>query len=203
MRVNEEERETRFDALFREHYADIVAYSSWRAQSAADAQDVVAEVFLTAWRRLDEMPIGEAARPWLYVVARRVMAHQVRASRRRARLHQRLGSFPVAPVSDSTAEYETSALVGEALRRLKPADQEVLLLAEWEELTPTEIAQVLRRPVVTVRGRLHRARKRFRAAFEALQTAESDAEGQAGELPAAQVRPVASAGVVVSPCSSR
>ena len=71
MKVDEDERNARFDALFREYSADIVAYSSWRAQSAADAQDVVAEVFLAAWRRLDEMPAGEEARPWLYVVARR------------------------------------------------------------------------------------------------------------------------------------
>jgi hypothetical protein len=42
----------------------------------------------------------------------------------------------------------------------------VLLLAEWEGLTAAEIAAVVRRPAVTVRGRPHRARRRFRAAFE-------------------------------------
>jgi RNA polymerase sigma-70 factor (ECF subfamily) len=59
-------------------------------------------------------------------------------------------------------------LVHEALRRLGPRDREVLLLAEWEGLSVTEIAGVLGCLAVTARGRLHRARRRFRAVYEAL-----------------------------------
>ena len=54
----------------------------------------------------------------------------------------------------------------EALRRLGPRDREVLLLAEWEGLSPAQIATVLGCSTVTARGRLHRARRRFRAVFE-------------------------------------
>jgi RNA polymerase sigma-70 factor (ECF subfamily) len=61
-----------------------------------------------------------------------------------------------------------AALVHDVLRRLTPRDREVLLLAEWEGLNPAEIARVLRCPVVTARGRLHRARRRFREAFDEL-----------------------------------
>ena len=50
------ESQKRFDALFAEHGSDIVAYCGWRAASASDAQDAVADVFLTAWRRLDDVP---------------------------------------------------------------------------------------------------------------------------------------------------
>jgi DNA-directed RNA polymerase specialized sigma24 family protein len=50
----ERERRRRFDALFEAYHSDIVAYCSWRAGSAGDAQDAAAEVFLTAWRRVDE-----------------------------------------------------------------------------------------------------------------------------------------------------
>src|SRR5581483_2026719 len=59
-----------------------------------------------------------------------------------------------------------AARVENALAALDPPDREILLLAEWEGLAPAEIAKVLRRPAVTVRGRLHRARRRFRAAYE-------------------------------------
>src|SRR5450759_1956 len=92
----ERERKRRFDALFRENIAGIASYCSWRLRSTGDDQDAVAEVFLTAWRRLDDVPEGEAARSWLYATARRVMANQVRANARRARLHEKLSSVPVA-----------------------------------------------------------------------------------------------------------
>ena len=60
----------------------------------------------------------------------------------------------------------------EALRRLGPRDREVLLLAEWEGLTPSQLAAVVGCLTVTARGRLHRARLRFKAAFEELQSTD-------------------------------
>jgi len=158
-------RRERFDALFAAHSSDIVAYCGWRAASASDAQDAVAEVFLIAWRRLDDVPAGDAARIWLYATARRVIANQRRSTRRRAALQERLAQ-EARPASETTApELDT---VHEALARLGPRDREVLLLAEWEGLSPAQIAAVLGCLTVTARGRLHRARRRFRAAYEEL-----------------------------------
>jgi hypothetical protein len=54
--------------------------------------DVIAETFLTAWRRIDHNPAGEAALPWLYGVARRVLANQRRGEQRRTALGERLRS---------------------------------------------------------------------------------------------------------------
>jgi hypothetical protein len=59
--MSDGERRRRFDVLFASYSSDVVAYCSWRAASASDAQDAVAEVFLTAWRRLEELPEGDAA----------------------------------------------------------------------------------------------------------------------------------------------
>jgi RNA polymerase sigma-70 factor (ECF subfamily) len=160
--------EARFDALFADYGPDVVAYCAWRAGSPSDAQDAVAEVFLTAWRRLDKVPDGDAARIWLYATARRVIANQRRSSRRRLALHERL--VQEASVSRAPASREKE-LVGEALHRLGARDREVLLLAEWEGLTPGQIAAVVGCLPVTARGRLHRARRRFRAMFEELQSA--------------------------------
>ena len=173
MRETEREPAQRFDALFTSYGPDIVAYCSWRASSASDAQDAVSEVFLTAWRRLDDVPHGDAARVWLYATARRVIANQRRSSRRRMALQQRLAREP-APVSAQPRGTPEEALVHEALRQLRPRDREVLLLAEWEGLTPTQIAAVLGCLTVTARGRLHRARSRFRAAFEELDARADD-----------------------------
>jgi len=159
----------RFDELFAAYRSDIVAYCTWRAASSSDAEDAVAEVFLIAWRRLDDVPDGDAARVWLYATARRVLANQYRSRRRRIALQDRLEGV-AAEAHDWAAI--TDGVVHEALRRLSPRDREVLLLAEWEGLTPSQISTVLDCPNVTARGRLHRARRRFRAAYEALHESE-------------------------------
>jgi RNA polymerase sigma factor (sigma-70 family) len=165
----ERERGHRLEELVRAYGADVVSYCGWRAASASDAQDAVAEVFLTAWRRLDDVPRGDAARVWLYATARRVIANQRRSTRRRAALAERIAQ--TAPPHDALDDPEAS-LVHEALRRLNRIDREVLLLSEWEGLSPAQIASVLRCPKVTARGRLHRARRRFRAIFEELTASE-------------------------------
>ena len=64
MSEGERERRRRFETLFAAYSPDIVAYCGWRADSASDAQDAVAEVFLTAWRRLDASRRGSTWRPW-------------------------------------------------------------------------------------------------------------------------------------------
>jgi RNA polymerase sigma factor (sigma-70 family) len=177
--MTDTERRRRFDELFAAYSADVVSYCGWRAGSPSDAQDAVAEVFLTAWRRLEELPAGDPARVWLYATARKVLANQRRSSRRRAALHERLAIEAVAGAQESPAPEET--LVHEALRRLAPLDREVLLLAEWEGLSPAQIARVLDCLAVTARGRLHRARRRFRTVFEQL------AAGEGGERPRSAV----------------
>src|SRR5262245_6396291 len=174
MRETDSERDQRFSALFASYRSDIVAYCSWRAASPSDAQDAVSEVFLTAWRRLDAVPDDDAARVWLYATARRVIANQRRSSRRRVALQERLEREP-APAARPAYASEEEARVHEALRRLRPGDREVLLLAEWEGLAPAQIAGVLGCLTVTARGRLHRARTRFRAAFEELSAQNADA----------------------------
>lgn len=165
----DQERRRCFEALFREHAADIASYCRWRSRSSGDADDAVAEVFLVVWRRLEEVPAGEAARPWLYGTARRVLANQARSQARRSRLHDRLSDQVEHPRHEDDP---VAGRVHDALAALGPRDREVLLLAEWEGLAPAEIAKVMRCPAVTVRGRLHRARRRFRAAFESQEAAD-------------------------------
>ena len=169
------EDERRFDALFAEHGPDVVAYCGWRA-STSDAQDAVADVFLTAWRRLDDVPGDPSvARVWLYATARRVIANQRRSNRRRSALQERL--VREAHPTDERSSTREAALVHEALERLGPRDREILLLSEWEGMSAMEIASVMGCLAVTARGRLHRARRRFRAAFE--DVCDRDARGAA------------------------
>jgi RNA polymerase sigma factor (sigma-70 family) len=157
--VSTSERQRRFDAHFASCGSDIVAYCTWRSGSTSDAQDAAVDVFLTAWRRLDEVPEGDAARVWLYATARRVLANQRRSSRRREALHERLAAEEASRPAEQQSPEE--ALVHEALQLLPAVDREVLLLAEWEGLSPAQIATVMGCGRVTARGCLHRARHRF------------------------------------------
>jgi RNA polymerase sigma factor (sigma-70 family) len=168
MTQSESERTRRFDALFASYSSDIVAYCGWRAGSPSDAQDAVSEVFLTAWRRLDELPESDEARVWLYATARRVIANQRRSNRRRVALQERLAIEAAPSRQDVPSSEREETLVRAALRRLGPRDREVLLLAEWEGLSTTQIAAVLGCLAVTARGRLHRARRRFRGVYAEL-----------------------------------
>lgn len=174
MKGTDDLRRQRFDALFAAYSPSIVAYCGWRADSASDAQDAVGEVFLTAWRRLDELPEGDAARVWLYGTARRVLANQRRSTHRREALRERLAREPAPAATEPPPPTGEEVLVRAALMRLAPRDREVLLLAEWEDLAPAQIAEVLGCLAVTARGRLHRARRRFRNAFEALRAGDDE-----------------------------
>src|SRR4051812_45380867 len=88
--LDRELAQIRFGRLYRDQARAILAYALRRVEGPEDAADVVAETFLVAWRRLDEVPNDAGARLWLFGVARRVIANRYRAERRRARLAERL-----------------------------------------------------------------------------------------------------------------
>lgn len=144
----------RFREIFERHYAAVRNYV--RRRAVADVvDDVVAETFLVAWRRLDDVPVDPL--PWLLSVARRVLATQRRTARRRASLAAKLQSVPPAVPPD-----DPDPGIAAALRRLPEKDREVITLIGWDGLTPVQAAGVIRESAVTVRVRLHRAKRRLR-----------------------------------------
>jgi RNA polymerase sigma factor (sigma-70 family) len=146
-----------FQALYEANYHRVLGYALRRADRD-DAADVVAETFLVAWRRLDEVPAGDAARLWLYGTARRVLANQRRARRRRERLAERVRSQAILGTEAGAA---APAVNSAAFARLRPDDRELLALMAWEGLDAGEIAQVFGCSRNAARIRLHRARRRF------------------------------------------
>jgi RNA polymerase sigma-70 factor (ECF subfamily) len=152
----------RFEHLFEAHHRALLAYAARRCPSVTDAEDVVADVFLVAWRRLDDVPAGDTALPWLYGVARRTITNQRRSTKRRTNLQARLEQTAERPVADATPDTEPAL---DALARLKADDQELLRLVAWEELSHAEIAAMLGISVNAVAIRLHRARARFEQAL--------------------------------------
>jgi RNA polymerase sigma-70 factor (ECF subfamily) len=155
----------RFERVYAVHHAAILGYALRRTGNADDAADAIAETFLTAWRRIDDIPAGDDARPWLYGVARRVLANQRRGQQRRSALGERLRSELTAEPYDREPPPGLDG-VAVAFRRLGDVDREILTLAAWEGLDAGQIAVVLGCSRNAARIRLHRARRRLAAALD-------------------------------------
>ena len=131
--------------LFGANFNDIQAYCL-RRLPAAEAADALSEVFLVAWRRIDEVPSDDASRLWLFTVARNVVRNMERSSRRRLRVIARMGGLAAThhadPESQVVAAEEHREMMA-AFHGLSSSDQEILRLRLWEELSVTEAATVL------------------------------------------------------------
>ena len=181
--------EQHFRRLFDRHHRDVYAYCR-RRTDAASAADCLAETFLVAWRRLEDVPDGDAALGWLYAVARKTMANEFRRTRRSNRLITRLRSND--PLRDSTPEVmvvqrERDRTLLAALDSLRPEDQEVLRLAWWEELPHQQIAALLGCSPNAVTHRIQRAARRVAKEYERLDHRHpkvgAHRQQQGGEMP--------------------
>lgn len=153
--------EQRFEELWAQHAGAVLRYAARRVQPG-EVDDVVADTFVVAWRRIEAVP--DPALPWLLGVARGVAANTTRSANRRTALHIRLaGAEPAtesAEVSDGADA--GSEVMFAALDRLSPADRELLTLIAWDGLTPAQAAEALGCSRATLAVRLHRARARLR-----------------------------------------
>ncbi|WP_133980272.1 RNA polymerase sigma factor [Kribbella voronezhensis] len=156
--VRDEPRE-RFEQFFAANREAVLGYLLRRTADRHDAADLLADTFLVAWRRLDDVPPGDQTRPWLYGVARRALANHRRGEGRRHALADRLRGELTEQVEPQPMPDNTPAAI--AFRSLSEPDQELLSLVAWEELDTAQIATALGITRNAVRIRLHRARKRF------------------------------------------
>ncbi len=166
-----------FEEFFARTYSDVARFCARRCASPEDAEEAATAVFAVAWRRWDEVPAPPEDRLWLFGVARRVLANEERGRRRRSRLLARLASEPAPPPASLALSLGESD-AARALRSLRPADRELLLLNAWEDLAVVEIARVLGVSAPVVSRRLHRARARFRAALAGERAAGGHVSGE-------------------------
>ena len=155
----------RFDHLFESNYDAIFRYCV-RRLGPSDAEDAAADVFAVAWRRLDDMPEGDARKAWLFGVAHRVVGSQYRSRQRRSNLSTRLEQTTTRDAPSSSGSEFDDLL--SALGQLSRTDQELLRLSSWDGLSRAEIAQVLGIKENAVDQRLHRARARLRTRLDRL-----------------------------------
>ena len=173
-----EAKEDRFCALYQWTRPRILAFALRRTSSREDAADVLAETFEIVWRRLDDIPTGQAGLLWLYVTARYVLANQGRRACRRDDVASRLADELRRVPLQTGAPDEESLVMQSCLASLSPDERELLMLAGWEGLRAAEIGRVLGCSPTAARIRLHRARVRLNTEIDALAPLEKRSEAR-------------------------
>jgi RNA polymerase sigma-70 factor (ECF subfamily) len=152
----------RFEDLYRAHYAAVLRFARRRTDPAT-AEDVAAETFAIAWRRLERVPPDNPL-PWLYTTAANELANRRRKTRsdeyKAAAASHEIGRDP----ADALAERDA---VLRAFAELSETDRETLRLVAWEGLSLADGARVAKTTRVAFAVRVSRARKRLAATLEA------------------------------------
>jgi RNA polymerase sigma-70 factor (ECF subfamily) len=162
MRRRTTDAEPAFRRLFEAAYDDLLCFVERRTQLAA-ADDVVAEAFLIAWRRFDDVPEPlDEARAWLFTVAHNILRNRQRSDNRRQSLALRILREPGESAASEADSVATRVDLTRAWQRLAPADQEVLTLTVFEGLTGSQAAHLLGISRAAFSLRLLRARRRLR-----------------------------------------
>lgn len=154
----ERQARTRFDLLYEDHAAAVFGYARRRLPHA-DAEEIVCDVFVVAWRRLGDIP--EHERAWLLGVTRRTVANSLRAARRQGALTERAVLDVRRSAPDHAPGVDAEQQVRWALSQMRPADREILLLLLTDGLTTVELGVALGCSTNTASTRARRARQRF------------------------------------------
>jgi RNA polymerase sigma-70 factor (ECF subfamily) len=156
-------REDHFAELFRAHHAAVRHYVIRRAWPDA-VDDVVADTFLIAWRRLESIPRDPL--PWLFTTARNCLSNHRRGAVRGAALLGRLAAEPSSPAPDELERVTRRDSIVRALARLNDHERELVMLGDWDGISPRQIAATLGIGPVEARARLYRARRKLRTALD-------------------------------------
>ena len=156
------------EAVYRENFDFVYRKAARLGGPGLDADDAAQEVFLVVARKLHTYDGSSLVTTWLYGITHNV----VRAMRRRLRVRRLFEhdedaavDVPVRSV-DRVEVMQAHRIAYEILEKLAPKKREVFILAEFEDLTCEEIAQLVGAKTETVWSRLHYARQEFSKRLE-------------------------------------
>lgn len=152
-----------FERLLAEHRAAAERYVRFRLSSRSDADDVLQEVYLTAYRRFDQLKTKEAFKAWLISIARNKCTDYFR--KKAAQLEIPLEDMMAQQIAMGRCGLTVQAAVRETLDLLGDKDKQILYLFFWKNLPQAEIAKRLSIPVGTVKSRLYTAKQNFKSKY--------------------------------------
>ena len=160
--------ESLFNDLYKATNEQIYRYVSRRI--SWDVDDVVDDIYTTAWRRKADLPANQdEALLWLYAVGRRVIANKVRWKARSDRFKTLNTPLVSAGISNHGPQ---DNWVHEALVEMPTSQREALMLVEWDGLSVTDAAKVVGIPETTLTKRLHSARATFAQTYSLIEARE-------------------------------
>lgn len=148
-----------FAELYRRQFGFVWSLAGHYGVPWAEREDVAQEVWITVHRRWAALRADASTRAWLAAITRRIASRHRRGRERATRRHERLAEQPLPVVTG--VEPDAIARIEAALARMDPAQREVFLLTQVEELSGPEVATVLAVPLNTVYSRLRLARARL------------------------------------------
>lgn len=166
--------QARFEALAMEYLPSLYSAANRMTHNQADAEDLVQETYLRAYRGFGGFEEGTNLKAWLFRILTNTFINTYRAKKRRPEqqeldeagdlfLYRRMGGLEAAAASRTTEdivlEHFTDAEVQAAVDALPENFRVPVLLADVEGFAYKEIATMLSIPIGTVMSRLHRGRK--------------------------------------------
>jgi RNA polymerase sigma-70 factor (ECF subfamily) len=153
-------RDERFEAEALPHLRSLYATALRLTKNAHDAEDLVQETFLRAFRAFDRFTPGSNVRAWLYTILHRVRTDAFRRAGRSPVTVEMEGDGPAVPPSQDA--HASGADLARALGELPEVFRMAVMLRDIDELSYDEIARVLGVPIGTVMSRIHRGRALLR-----------------------------------------
>ena len=152
-----------FEKMLAEVSSGVERFVRYRLPSQTDADDVLQEVYLSAYRNFSGLKNKDAFKPWMISIARNKCNDYFRA--RAAQMELSIEELSQQELSAGRLGISVVHTVRETLERLGDKDKQILYLYFWKELPQTEIAKLLDIPVGTVKSRLHTAKQHFKTQY--------------------------------------
>ena len=149
-----------FEKLLADVSSGVERFVRYRLPSQTDADDVLQEVYLSAYRSFSGLKNKDAFKPWIISIARNKCNDYFRA--RAAQMEISIEELSQQELSTGRLGLSVVHTVRETLDRLGDKDKQILYLYFWKEMPQNEIAKLLEIPVGTVKSRLHTAKQHFK-----------------------------------------
>ena len=153
----------RFEKLLQPCRGAVERYVKYRLPNYADAEDVLQEIYLTAYQKLEQLRAESAFKPWLLSIARNACNEYFR--RQAKAMEVPLEEVPEGNLAYGRMGLTLSDTVEDAMTRLSEREQQLLYLYYWQQLPQADIARKLEIPLGTVKSRLFAARQKFKEQY--------------------------------------
>jgi RNA polymerase sigma-70 factor, ECF subfamily len=153
-----------FEELFARYRKPLYGFFGRRLNNSQRVEDLTQETFLAVIRAVSRYEPRASVRTYLYGIALKLLAAERRRVFRNSAWSNALGLGTTEPNTDRTPD--SVLWIRQAMERLDASDREILMLREYEQLSYSEIAELLRIPINTVRSRLFRSRLALKSHLE-------------------------------------